>query len=33
MLLAQAAEQFSLWTGAVASEEVMYDAAQRGLEK
>jgi 3-dehydroquinate dehydratase/shikimate dehydrogenase len=33
MLVAQAAEQFSLWTGAVAPEDVMNDAAQRGLEK
>lgn len=32
MLVAQAAEQFRLWTGAVAPEDVMYEAAQRGLE-
>jgi len=31
MLVAQAAEQFSLWTGAVAPDGVMYEAAKRGL--
>ena len=33
MLVMQAAEQFSLWTGTDAPESVMYDAAQQGLEK
>jgi 3-dehydroquinate dehydratase/shikimate dehydrogenase len=32
MLVAQAAEQFRLWTGTVAPEDVMQDAAQRGLK-
>jgi len=32
MLVAQAAEQFKLWTGEVAPEDVMYEAARRGLE-
>ena len=31
MLVAQAAEQFKLWTGAPPPEGVMYEAAQRGL--
>lgn len=31
MLVTQAAEQFSLWTGTIAPEAVMYDAAQSGL--
>jgi shikimate dehydrogenase len=31
MLVRQAAEQFSLWTGTIAPERVMYDAAQHGL--
>ena len=31
MLVAQAAEQFTLWTGEVAPESVMFDAAQRAL--
>ncbi|MDQ2976393.1 MAG: shikimate dehydrogenase [Acidobacteriota bacterium] len=31
MLVAQAAEQYRLWTGTSAPEDVMHDAAQRGL--
>jgi len=31
MLIAQAAEQFKLWTGAAASEGVMYEAAEQAL--
>jgi shikimate dehydrogenase len=31
MLVAQAAEQYRLWTGMIAPEDVMRDAAQRGL--
>lgn len=33
MLVAQAAEQFRLWTGAVAPEAVMLDAAERALRR
>jgi len=33
MLVAQAVEQFSFWTGAVAPEDEMRDAAQGGLER
>jgi shikimate dehydrogenase len=32
MLVAQAAEQFRLWTGEAAPEDVMSEAAQRGLK-
>jgi 3-dehydroquinate dehydratase/shikimate dehydrogenase len=32
MLVAQAAEQFRLWTGEAAPEDVMYEAAQLGLK-
>ena len=32
MLVAQAVEQFRLWTGEAAPEDVMYTAAQRGLK-
>jgi shikimate 5-dehydrogenase len=32
MLVAQAAEQFRLWTGTAPPQEVMYEAAERGLE-
>lgn len=32
MLVAQAAEQFRLWTGALPPEAVMYEAAERGLK-
>jgi 3-dehydroquinate dehydratase/shikimate dehydrogenase len=32
MLVAQAAEQFRLWTSTEASEDVMYQAAERGLQ-
>jgi shikimate 5-dehydrogenase len=32
MLVAQAVEQFKLWTGATPPESVMYEAAERGLE-
>jgi 3-dehydroquinate dehydratase/shikimate dehydrogenase len=32
MLVAQASEQFRLWTGAVPAEGVMYEAAARGLK-
>jgi len=31
MLVAQAVEQFKLWTGALPPESVMYEAAERGL--
>jgi len=31
MLVAQAAEQFKLWTGALPPDGVMYEAAERGL--
>lgn len=31
MLVAQAAEQFRLWTGGTASEDALHEAAQRGL--
>jgi shikimate 5-dehydrogenase len=31
MLVAQAAEQFRLWTGAIAPEGVMFEAAQRAM--
>jgi shikimate 5-dehydrogenase len=31
MLVAQAAEQYRLWTGLIAREDVMHEAAQRGL--
>jgi len=33
MLVAQAAEQFRLWTGVVASESVMFDTAERALAR
>ena len=33
MLVAQAAEQFRLWIGEAAPEDVMYEAAQRGLKR
>jgi 3-dehydroquinate dehydratase / shikimate dehydrogenase len=33
MLVGQATEQFRLWTGGVAPEDVMYEAAQRGLKR
>jgi 3-dehydroquinate dehydratase/shikimate dehydrogenase len=33
MLVAQAAEQFRLWTSATPPEQVMYEAAERGLER
>ena len=33
MLVAQAAEQFRLWTGVAAPEDVMYEAAERGLKR
>jgi shikimate 5-dehydrogenase len=33
MLVAQAAEQFELWIGAAPPEDVMFEAAQRGLER
>jgi shikimate 5-dehydrogenase len=33
MLVAQAAEQFRLWTGTAAPEDVMYEAAERGLKR
>jgi 3-dehydroquinate dehydratase/shikimate dehydrogenase len=33
MLIAQAVEQFKLWTGATPPESVMYEAAERGLKK
>ena len=33
MLVAQAAEQFKLWTGAAPPEDVMHEAAERGLKK
>jgi shikimate 5-dehydrogenase len=32
MLIAQAAEQFKLWTGADAPEDVMWEAAERALQ-
>jgi 3-dehydroquinate dehydratase/shikimate dehydrogenase len=33
MLVAQAAEQFSLWTGAPAPDGIMYEAAKRGVNR
>jgi len=33
MLVAQAAEQFKLWTGAAPPESVMYEAGERGLKR
>lgn len=33
MLVAQAAEQFRLWTGAAAPEEVLYEAAEQALKR
>jgi len=33
MLVAQAVEQFKLWTGAPPPESLMYEAAERGLER
>jgi 3-dehydroquinate dehydratase/shikimate dehydrogenase len=33
MLVAQAVEQFKLWTGAAPPESVMYEAAERGLKR
>ena len=33
MLVAQAVEQFKLWTDATPPESVMYEAAERGLKK
>jgi shikimate 5-dehydrogenase len=31
--VAQAVEQFKLWTGAPPPESLMYEAAERGLER
>jgi shikimate 5-dehydrogenase len=33
MLVSQAADQFRLWTGETAPEDVMFDAAQKALAR